>query len=891
MTASNNQSAPQLISTTVTYSGGTTKVTTVVNNPTPPTPPTAGAASQLFFYTQPGGAQSSQNLTPQPVVEVQDSSGTAVIRDLSDVVLSLTTTSGGAVPTGTTLSGCVGSENFGYVSFSGCNVNKVGTYELKATDSALGAGYSLQSNPFTITTGPPSQILFTQQPSNSTGGTAFATQPQITIEDAGGNTVTTDNTSSVALAVTTGSGSGALTCTTDPQTVTGGVATFSGCSVNTIGTTYTLTATDVETTGTLTATSATFKVSLGAPAQLAFTQNPTASTGGVAFGTQPKVAIEDAGGNVITTGNGATDKITIAINTSPGGAPALTCTQTNNQATAAAGVATFSGCKITVGTTPGTFTLKATDNSRTLPTGASTPFTVAGGATKLAFATQPTNTSTGATFTTAPVVWVEDSANDLVTNATNQVTLSIASGTGGTLGGCTGAVTPTGGIATFTGCKITLSGAGGTFTLKASANPTLTTATSNSFTVASAATKLVFTTQPTSSTGGVAFPTQPVVTVEDSSNDVVTSNTSAATLAITTGTGTSGAALSCTSNPLNTTAGVATFSNCSINLVGSGYTLKATDGTLTSATSSSLSITLGPAAQVRFTTQPNGGANAVAWTTQPSVTIADAGGNPVTTATNQVSLIVGTQPSSGATLGCTINPVTATSGVASFAGCEIVGKTGTYTLTATSPGLSSGNSGAFTITVGVAAQVAFTTQPGGGANTAAWTAQPKVLVEDSGGNTVTSGSSNVTLAIAENAGGILACTTNPVATTAGVATFAGCKITGTAGTYSLSAAAPGLTSGTSSTFTLTAGPATQVVFSTQPGGGGDGSAWTTQPAVSVEDVSGNIVGTSTANITLSIQSQPGSGATLGVLPILSRQQGGWRPLPTVRSRGRWAATR
>ena len=114
-----------------------------------------------------------------------------------------------------------------------------------------------------------------------------------------------------------------------------------------------------------------------------------------------------------------------------------------------------------------------------------------------------------------------------------------------------------------------------------------------------------------------------------------------------------------------------------------------------------------------------------------------------------ISLIVGTQPSSGATLGCTINPVTATSGVASFVGCEIVGKTGTYTLTATSPGLSSGNSGAFTITVGAAAQVAFTTQPGGGANTTVWTTQPKVAVEDSGGNTVTSGSSSVTLAVAE----------------------------------------------------------------------------------------------------------------------------------------------
>ena len=124
LTASNNQSAPQLISATVTYpSGGSSVVTTVVNNPASPTPPTAGAATQLSFYTQPGGAQSAQNLAPQPVVEVEDANGVAVQSDLSDVVLSLTTASGGAVTNGATLSGCVGHENFGYVTFAGCNVN------------------------------------------------------------------------------------------------------------------------------------------------------------------------------------------------------------------------------------------------------------------------------------------------------------------------------------------------------------------------------------------------------------------------------------------------------------------------------------------------------------------------------------------------------------------------------------------------------------------------------------------------------------------------------------------------------------------------------------------------------------------------------------------------
>ena len=319
LASSNNQSAPQLITATVTYpSGGHSVVTTVVNNPNPPTPPSAGAAAQLYFYTQPGGAQSTQNLVPQPVVEVQDSSGTAVINDLSTLTLTLTDVNGNPPGNGATLSGCVGHENFGYVSFAGCNVTKIGTYEIKATDSGLPPTYFLLSSPFTITTGPPSQISFTQQPGNATGGTAFAAagQPQITVEDAGGNVVTSDTTSQITLAVT--GGSATLTCATNPLTVTGGVASFAGCSVNTIGT-YTLTATDVESTGTLTTTSASFTISVGPPAQLVFTTSPGASTSGTAFPTQPVVAVEDAGGNIIPNGKtGATDNITIAVKTGAG---------------------------------------------------------------------------------------------------------------------------------------------------------------------------------------------------------------------------------------------------------------------------------------------------------------------------------------------------------------------------------------------------------------------------------------------------------------------------------------------------------------------------------------------------------------------------------------------
>ena len=159
----------------------------------------------------------------------------------------------------------------------------------------------------------------------------------------------------------------------------------------------------------------------------------------------------------------------------------------------------------------------------------------------------------------------------------------------------------------------------------------------------------------------------------------------------------------------------------------------------------------------------------------------------VTNATNSITLALGTNP--GGTLACTTNPLAANAGMASFAGCEITGKIGTYTLTAAATGFTTVTSNTVTITIGGATQLVFSTQPGGGANGAAWGTQPAVTVEDAGGNVVTTATNSITLALGTNPGGTLACTTNPLTANAGTASFAGCKITGKAGSYTLTAAA------------------------------------------------------------------------------------------------------
>ena len=172
------------------------------------------------------------------------------------------------------------------------------------------------------------------------------------------------------------------------------------------------------------------------------------------------------------------------------------------------------------------------------------------------------------------------------------------------------------------------------------------------------------------------------------------------------------------------------------------------------------------------------------------MSVEDASGNVVTNATNSITLAVGDQPRRHARLPAT-NTLDANAGTATFAGCEITGKIGTYTLTAAATGFTTMTSNNVPITVGAASQLVFTTQPGGGANGAVWGTQPAVTVEDAGGNTVTTATNSITLAIGTNPGGTLACTTNPLNANTGSANFAGCKITGKAGTYTLTAAAAG----------------------------------------------------------------------------------------------------
>src|SRR5204862_5418511 len=135
-----------------------------------------------------------------------------------------------------------------------------------------------------------------------------------------------------------------------------------------------------------------------------------------------------------------------------------------------------------------------------------------------------------------------------------------------------------------------------------------------------------------------------------------------------------------------------------------------------------------------------------------------------------------------------------------------------YTLTAT--GAGSTTSAAFNITAGTATHLVFSVQPSTTVAGAAITPDVQVTAQDGSGNTATGFTGNVTVAIGTNPSTGTLSGTKTMAAVAGVATFSGLSIDKAGTGYTLTAAGAGST--TSATFNITAGTATQLVFTVQP---------------------------------------------------------------------------
>src|SRR5437867_2727964 len=472
---------------------------------------TPGAATHLVFTVQPANATAGTTLTPAVQVAAQDAAGNTVPSFSGSVTVAL----GGTNPAGGTLAGTttVAAVN-GVASFATLSIDKSGSYWLTATAPATGLSGGT-SNDFSIAAGAATQLAFTVQPSNAVAGRTISPAVQVSARDAQGNLVT-GFVGSVTMALGSKPSGGTLAGTTTVAAVSG-VASFASLSIAKVGTGYTLTAAAA---GLPAATSATFNVTPGTAAKLVFTVQPSNTAAGAAITPAVQVPAQDALGN---TASGCTGTVTVALGTNPsGGTLAGTTT-----VTAAGGVATFGTLSVDkVGTG---YTLAATAPG--LSGATSSAFTVTvGAATQFVFSVQPSATAAGAAITPAVQVTALDAGGNVATGFAGSVAAALGTNpSGGTLAGTT-TVPAVSGVASFASLSLNKVGSGYTLTAAAPFQPALTGATSTPFDITpGAATRLVFTTQPSNATAGATLTPPVQLMAQDAAGNTVPSFTGTVT--------------------------------------------------------------------------------------------------------------------------------------------------------------------------------------------------------------------------------------------------------------------------------------------------------------------------------------------------------------------------
>ena len=685
-------------------------------------------------------------------------------------------------------------------------------------------------------------LEFIVQPASIKLGATFGSPVQVRVRDGFMNTVTSA-TSLVTLAVTVGTGrAGAAVTGTAVVAAANGVATFPGLGLSRSGVGYTLTATG---SSLYPATSTAFEVQQ-VPVTLAKDwgdyQN---STVGTSLDNNFITRVLDAAGDPIA-GDTVVYKVASGVGTLYGGSDsAIAISDALGRALAG----------LTLGPNPGTVTVSA--RSRRLA-GQSVTYTASATAAgrALEFVTQPTTLIAGSTFSPPIQVRVYDPATG-ATDATAVTFITLtAPGLGLTPDNQAGGgmvVAAVNGVATFSGVGVPGGGLGTGKRIQASARGLQGVITSNTFdVVAGAPARLVFSPAPAHPTAGEAF--WMMVAIQDANGNMVPGATDVITVTITGGTGTAGAHLGGT-QVLAAGGGAAVFGNLSIDSVGAGYTLTATAPGLGSVVTDTFSVWPGPAARLRFATRPVGAVAGNSFTPPVDVLVEDALGNLVTSTNAVVSLSLGANPGGGTLLGTT--SVAAVGGMASFPDLRLRFAGTGYTLVAASQLFTPATSAAFDVAPAPASRLAFVLQPGNVPPGAAIVPSPKVMVQDSIGNVVTTSNATVAVQISAGtgtAGATLAGTTS-VGAVDGIARFTGLSVATAGYNYTLTATAPSLASGVSAPFSILTDASNRLVFKQVPTQLTAGAPVVV--TVAVEDGSGTRASGFTGNVALAITEYTG----------------------------------
>jgi hypothetical protein len=377
------------------------------------------------------------------------------------------------------------------------------------------------------------------------------------------------------------------------------------------------------------------------------------------------------------------------------------------------------------------------------------------------------------------------------------------------------------------------------------------------------ASKLVFqAAPPAGATSGQPFSASTVVALADVTGNLVPTSGTSITAQV--AGGPSAVLGGTTTRP--TVNGLATFDDLMLTGPAGSYTLDFTSGSLTKATSNTITLTsaTGPASQLVFVTAPPAsGTSGVALSPAPVLQLRDAGGNNVAQAgvTVQASIFAG----AGGSISSGASVQTDASGRATFSTLTITGATGNYTLAFSSSGLTGVVQPTPTAISQPApatpTQLTFVTAPSATVqNDQPLAQQPTVQLRDASSNPVAQSGVAITVAINSGGGnlggGLLTVNTDA----SGQAAFGGLTITGTVGIRTLSFSGTGLTPLISGSINVTPGnPAGLAMVAQPPATATSGVPLAPAPSVGLVDVSGNSVPRLGTTVTVAAT----GGATLG----------------------------
>lgn len=347
-------------------------------------------------------------------------------------------------------------------------------------------------------------------------------------------------------------------------------------------------------------------ISAGAPAQITVNTQPTAPTlSGGTLATQPTVTVRDQYANAVGSG------ITVNAAVTSGQTSNWSLGGTTSATTNASGVATFSDLTATnLGSsafTTATITFTPGSGSGSV---SSNTFTVPAPASKLAITSiTPASPSAGSGFN---VTVQSQDAGNTATNVLTATGISLTTnGNAGAISGTTtGTINAGSNSVTITGVVLPNAGTGVTLTAtQTSGSPTLTAGTSNTFTVLDAASYLTFENVPATGSAGTNLSSFTVSARRSSDNSIDQSFTGSITISKNSGLGTLSGTLS-----VNAVNGVAIFNTAQFNQAGT-YTLAASSGSLTGATSGNIVVSLANATVILWSS-----AGGSAWLTNTNWT-------------------------------------------------------------------------------------------------------------------------------------------------------------------------------------------------------------------------------------------------------------------------------